>query len=135
VRQPPLLDAFKAWLEAFGDAWEATDHEAMAELFTLGATMQPTPFAELIRGRRQIGEHWRAELAGLHEVHFRAQVLGAGDTYGVAQFRVSYRLPGEEPARLRDGILLAALDERGRCTSLRSWWHAAGEGEGREQPD
>ena len=22
-----------------------------------------------------------------------------------------------------DGVLVAALDDRGRCTSLRQWWH------------
>jgi hypothetical protein len=122
VRQPPLLESFGRWLTAFGDAWEGTDAEAMAALFALGASMQPTPFAELVRGRRLIGEHWARELEGVREVHFRAQVLGAGDTYGVAHFRVSF-VAGEGRARVRDGVLLVAFDERGSCASLRAWWH------------
>jgi hypothetical protein len=125
MRQPPLLDSFRGWLEAFGDAWEAADVKRMSELFALGATMQPTPFAELLRGRRLIGDYWRAELAGLHEVQFRAQVLGAGDTYGVAHFRVSFATGEGSTQRLRDGVLLAALDERGLCASLRLWSHEA----------
>jgi hypothetical protein len=123
MRQPPRLDAFASWLAAFGDAWEATDAEVMAALFTLGATIQLSPFAELVRGRRLIREHWQAELDGLAEVHFRAQVLGAGDTYGIAHWRVSFVARAGEAARLRDGILLAAFDGRGQCTSLRLWWH------------
>lgn len=123
MRQPPLLESFGGWLRAFGDAWEGTDPQAMAALFALGASMQPTPFGDLLRGRRLIGEHWTSELAGLRQVHFRAQVLGAGDTYGVAHFRVSFVAREAGPPRVRDGVLLVALDERGLCTSLRSWWH------------
>ena len=122
-RQPPLLDAFTAWLTAFGDAWEAADAEGMANLFALGATMQPDPFAEPIRGRRSIVEHWQRELGGLTGVRFSAQVLGAGDTYGVAHLRVEIDADGRAAAR--DGVLLAALDAGGRCTSLRGWWHEA----------
>jgi hypothetical protein len=124
-RQPPLLDAFTAWLTAFGDAWEQADAERMADLFALGATMQPEPFAEPIRGRHLIGEHWQSELRGLTAVRFSAQVLGAGDTYGVAHFRVEFDA-GEKVAA-RDGVLLTALDSRGRCTSLRAWWHQSAE--------
>jgi ketosteroid isomerase-like protein len=129
MRQPPLLEGFASWLTAFGDAWEATDAEAMAALFAPGATIQPTPFAELIRGRQLISEYWQAELSELRGVQFRAQVLGAGDTYGVAHWRVSFTVGEGAPARVRDGILLAALDERGLCSSLRAWWHETAEAE------
>ena len=125
MRQAPLLDAFRSWLAAFGDAWEATDAEQMAASFALGATLQPEPFAELVHGRRLIGDYWRRELTGLREVQFRAQVLGAGDTYGVAHFRVSFVAGEGRATQLRDGVLLGALDERGLCTSLRAWWHEA----------
>ncbi len=110
-------------MSAYGDAWERADADEISRLFALGATFQPTPFAELLRGRREISEHWRAELEGLRDVQFRAQVLGAGDTYGVAHWRVSYTSGGTPAEILRDGVLLAALDARGLCTSLRSWWH------------
>ena len=48
---------------------------------------------------------------------FTAQVLGAGDTYGVAHWRVA---SGELAL---DGVWVVALDPRGRCESLRQWWH------------
>jgi hypothetical protein len=123
VRTPPQLEAFTSWLAAFGDAWEAADAGAMGELFVLGATYQPQPFTELLRGRRDISAHWQRVFEGLDGVQFGAQVLGAGDTYGVAHFRVSFHHSAGEGATVRDGILLAALDPRGRCTSLREWSH------------
>jgi hypothetical protein len=115
------LASFTAWLTAYGDAWEAGDADAAAALFTVGATLQPTPFDELIRGRRLIHEHLVELFSGLSGVSFVAQVLGAGDTYGVAHWRAA------TTDFARDGVLVAALDERGRCTSLRQWWHASPE--------
>lgn len=130
LRGSPRLESFSRWLAEFGDAWEAADADAMAALFTVGATLQPTPFAELLRGRRQIRDFLAEQLAGSEDIHFRAQVLGAGDTYGVAHWRTSYRLAvdGAEPVeRVRDGILVCALDALERCTSLRQWWHETDE--------
>lgn len=124
-----FVEAFAGWLTAFGDAWEARDAQAMTALFAPGATMQPTPFAPLVRGRPEITEYWQSELAAAGEARFGAQVLGAGDTYGVAHWRVSFGALEGGRTRVRDGILLAALDARGRCTSLRAWWHES------EQPD
>lgn len=120
-RQPPRLEAFATWLGSYGDAWEAADADSMETIFAPGATYQPAPFSELIRGRPAIAEHWRGRLRGLTRVAFRAQVLGAGDTYGIAHFRVS-SVSATGPL-VRDGVLLCALDARGRCTSLREWWH------------
>jgi len=111
------VGAFTSWLTAFGDAWEAGDAGAVGALFTVGATFQPTPFSELVRGRRAIVAHFEAEFAGWSQPMFVAQVLGAGDTYGVGHWRVA------SADRALDGVLVAALDERGRCTSLRQWWH------------
>ena len=113
------LATFTEWLTAYGDAWEAGDAEGAAALFTVGATLQPTPFDELIRGRRLIHEYLADLFGGMTGVSFVAQVLGAGDTYGVAHWRAA------TTDLALDGVLVAALDERGRCTSLRQWWHAS----------
>ena len=117
IRGASRVDEFSRWLTAFGDAWEAGEPKDLATLFAVGATLQPTPFAELIRGRRAIRDHLAAEFARWPAASFSAQVLGAGDTYGIAHWRVSSR------DHAQDGVVVAALDERGRCTSLRQWWH------------
>jgi hypothetical protein len=70
-----------------------------------------------MRGRRQIRAYFADQFARWKQVSFSAQVLGVGDTYAVAHWRVA-----TEGAAL-DGVLVAALDDRARCTSLRQWWH------------
>jgi hypothetical protein len=118
ARAPGRLEEFTRWVIAFGDAWEAADAAALGELFTVGATFAPTPFDELVRGRRAIVDHFSRLLVGWPSASFAAEVLGAGETYGVAHWRVA---SGD---RALDGVLVAALEGRGRCESLRQWWHA-----------
>lgn len=126
AQQTNRLELFSGWLTALGDAWEAADADAMAALFVVAATFQPTPFADLLRGRREIRDHFADVVAGLEQISFRAEVLGAGETYGVAHWRTAGMiavLPGAPVSRVRDGIMVCAIDGRGRCTSLRQWWH------------
>jgi hypothetical protein len=111
------LERFASWLTAFGDAWESGSPDDAAALFSVGATVLPSPFADLARGRRVISAWLDGLFAGWSSARFAAQVLGAGDTYGVAHWRVS------SGSRAVDGVLVAALDDRGRCTSLRIWSH------------
>jgi hypothetical protein len=119
VNADDAVGRFTRWLTAYGDAWEAADAQAMASLFVVGATLQPDPFAALIRGRRAIRGYLEDLLAGTGAVSFSAEVLGAGHTYGVAHYRAS------GATRKLDGVLVCALDARGRCESLRQWWHAS----------
>jgi hypothetical protein len=109
------LEAFTGWLTAFGDAWEAGDSGALGSLFTVGATFAPDPFADVVRGRRGVVAWFADVFAAWPGASFTAQVLGAGDTYGVAHWRVA------SADRALDGVWVVALDARGRCESLREW--------------
>ncbi|HUR15640.1 MAG TPA: nuclear transport factor 2 family protein [Candidatus Limnocylindrales bacterium] len=111
------LPAFRAWLTAFGDAWESGAAPEAAALFVVAATALPSPFADLLNGRRAIGDWLSGLFAAWPSARFTAQILGAGSTYGVAHWRVS------SGSRAIDGVLVCALDGRGRCTSLRMWFH------------
>jgi hypothetical protein len=111
------LARFTEWLNRYGDAWEAGDSDSAGALFTVGATLLPSPFADLVRGRRAIVGYFADQFGRWGRPSFAGQVLGVGDTYAVAHWRVA-----SEGAAL-DGVLVAALDQRGRCTSLRQWWH------------
>jgi hypothetical protein len=109
------LEAFTSWLTAFGDAWEAADASRLSPLFTVGASFAPDPFAVLVRGRRAVLALFHQVFADWPKASFTAQVLGIGDTYGVAHWRVS------SADRAADGVWVVALDARGRCESLREW--------------
>ena len=119
ARASGRVEAFSRWLTAFGDAWETGDAAALVPLFTAGATLAPEPFAELVRGRRAVVAHFREWLAAWPGATFTAQVLGVGDTYGVAHWRVT------SMDHALDGILVVALDARGRCEAIRQWWHSS----------
>ena len=117
------LERFSRWLTCLGDALEASDLEALKPLFAVEATFAPDPFTGLVSGRRAVIERLAGEVAGSSGLRFEARILGAGETYGVAHIR----LITEE--RTVDGVLLVAMDARGRCTALRRWSHAL-EGKG-----
>lgn len=112
------IDRFTRWLTLLGDALEAADGDAMKPLFTVEATFAPDPFAPMDGGRRAVVERLLGEVADRSGLSFEARVLGAGETYGVAHFS----LASEE--RTMDGVLLVAMDQRGRCRALRRWSHA-----------
>ena len=116
------LDAFRAWLERFGDAHEARDAAAVSAGFAPGATFQPGPFAPSVVGRPSIREYWSSVFAAQRDVSFAAEVLGVGAVHAIAHWSATFTTPdGRRSAS--DGILIAAFDASGRCTSLRQWWH------------
>jgi hypothetical protein len=119
------LQAMTVWLTAFGDAWERRNANATAALFAPGATFQPSPFGELVRGRSRISAHWAEVMSGQQAIRFQGEILGVGATYGIAHWRVVMGQDDDHPIRVVDGILLAAFDRRGRATSVRSWSHEA----------
>lgn len=115
------VQAMTVWLTAFGDAWERCDADAAAALFAPGATFQPSPFAELVRGRGRIAAHLAGVMSGQQAIRFQGEILGVGTTYGIAHWRVVIGQHDDRPIRVVDGILLGAFDRRGRATSVRSW--------------
>lgn len=115
------LQAFTAWLTSFGDAWEAGDAARLEPLFTVATSFAPDPFADVVRGRRRVLAFLGVLFADWPETTFSAQVLGVGDTYGVAHWRVA------SADRALDGVWVVALDARGRCESLRQWSSEAGD--------
>jgi len=115
------VQAMTAWLTAFGDTWERGDADAAAALFAPGATFQPSPFGDLVRGRNRIAAHWAEVMSGQQAIRFQGEILGVGTTYGIAHWRVVIGRPDDRAIRVVDGILLAAFDRRGRTASVRSW--------------
>jgi hypothetical protein len=126
------VQAMTVWLTAFGDAWEGRNADATAALFAPGATFQPSPFEELVRGRTRIAAHWAEVMSGQQAIRFQGEILGVGTTYGIAHWRVVIEEHDDRSIRVVDGILLAAFDRRGRATSVRSWSHEAS---GQSEPE
>ena len=117
------LIAFKFWLDAYGQAWENRNPEAAAAIFTEDGSYQVTPFLEPIRGRKAIYEYW-SEVAGTHEnIRFAYEILVANAELNIATWSASFIIDPPGLQTQMDGIFLISLDAKGRCRSLREWWH------------
>jgi hypothetical protein len=117
------LVAFKAWLDAYGQAWENRDPEGATALFTEDGTYQVTPFLEPMRGRKAILEYWSEVARTEVNIRFGYEILVANPGRNIARWSASFvRVPPGLQTKL-NGIFLISLDEEGRCKSLQEWWH------------
>ena len=115
--------AFKSWLEAYGQAWEKRDPGAAAALYAENGTYQVTPFTEPMRGRKAIFEYW-CEVARTEENgRFGYEILVVKPEMNIARWWASFVIVPQGLKTKLDGIFLIALDDEGRCKSLREWWH------------
>jgi SnoaL-like domain len=114
------LERWRSWLERLADALERSELMALDGLFAVETSYRPGPFSAELHGRGAIRSYWEAWLAERASVSITAEALGVGTTYAVAHWRMEWAAT-EAAGSASDGILLAAFDPRGRCTSLREW--------------
>jgi ketosteroid isomerase-like protein len=116
------VERVRAWVEAFTTALEAGDLDAVERLFAVECSWQPGPFSPAARGRSAIRAHLAARLATMPGLDTRAEILGAGATYGVVHWTLAWGVvDGEERPGRADGVLLVALDPMGRGAAVREW--------------
>jgi hypothetical protein len=116
-------DAFKSWLDAYGQAWESRNPEAAAALFAENGTYQVTPFLEPMSGEKAIFEYW-SEVARTEEsIIFGYKILVAGVGVNIARWSASFVWVPPGLQTQLNGIFLIVLDDEGRCKSLQEWWH------------
>lgn len=120
ARRDERIERLRTWLDEYGTALESGDLEALERLFAVQTRFQPGPFATLLRGRRSIRRYWEGVLPARSGLAIAAEVLGAGATHGIAHWRLTWRNAGGRE-QIADGVLIAAFDPIGRCTSLREW--------------
>lgn len=126
------IERWRSWLESFASALETGDLTAIDRLFAVETSYQAGPFSPLLRGRRSIRSYWETVLADRAGLAISAEALGVGATYAVAHWTLTWgtggdsaaRSGGESPTssgRTADGMILAAFDPMGRCSSFREW--------------
>lgn len=115
---------FRAWLDAYGLAWQQGDAKAVMALFAPGASYHETPFDPPLVGLDAIHDYWKAGAGQSQaDVVFNYDVLSVAGDLGLAHWRATFvRLPAGAAVRL-DGALAARFDSGGRCTEFREWWH------------
>jgi SnoaL-like domain len=115
--------AFESWMDAYGQAWQKRNPEAATALYSEDGSYQVTPFVEPMRGRKAIFEHWSNVARTEENVQFGYEILVASRELNIARWWASFVIVPQDLKTRLDGIFAISLDEEGRCTSLRVWWH------------
>lgn len=116
-------ETLQRWLDAYGKAWMGRDAEVAAELYAEDATFQVTPFDEPIRGRAAIYEYWKGVTSTQERIQFECEIVAVTAECGIARWRASFLIVKPGLDTKLDGVFLITLDGKGKCTSLREWWH------------
>jgi uncharacterized protein (TIGR02246 family) len=116
-------ESFQAWLKRYGQAWEARDAQAAADLYADDATYQVTPFAEPMCGRRAIFEYWSHVAQTEEQIQFGYEIVAVTQEHGIAHWCCSFFILPRGLRTKLDGVFFIALDDQGKCTRLREWWH------------
>lgn len=114
------LDAFRAWLERYFDAWASNDPVEVSALFAKDAVYSYGPFREDARGRDAIVRAW-VEGGAPSELRTDVEAIAVTGDRGVAHWRVSF-LDDSGSTIEMDGILVCDFDPAGRCTLHREWF-------------
>ncbi len=121
--------AFRAWLDAYGAAWQDGDAQATFDLFADNAVYYENPFEDPMAGQDAIRRYW-SEGAGdsQRDVHFLHEPIAVSESKGLAQCQATFvRNPSGTHVEL-DGFLMAEFDDAGMCSVFREWWHRREEG-------
>jgi len=92
-------------------------------LYAENGTYQVTPFSEPLRGRKAIFGYWCGVARTEENVQFGYEILVAKPELNIARWWASFVIVPQGLKTKLDGIFVIALDEEGRCKSLREWWH------------
>ncbi|HEY6945813.1 MAG TPA: nuclear transport factor 2 family protein [Candidatus Acidoferrum sp.] len=114
---------FAAWMEKYGQAWEALDAKAAAELYSGDGTYQVTPFVEPMRGREAMLEYWTHVAQTQENIQFGYEILALTPEHGIARWWASFVIVPQQLKTKLDGIFVITLDDKGKCTRLQEWWH------------
>jgi hypothetical protein len=112
-------DDVERWIEGYLRAWRTEGTALLAELFTVDATYQATPWAEAVAGLDAIGTFWEDERAGADEVFSEThEIVAVEDDTAVVRLQVDYG--DESVGRWRD-LWVIRFDPGGRCRAFEEW--------------
>ncbi len=119
-----VTSEIQTWLERYGQAWQARDANAFAQLFSVDATYYWGPFRAPQRGRQEIASAVRSAFSGQQDVRFAYSLLTESTSPCIAHWTCEFVRPGSEKSVSIDGIFLLRFDAQGLCEEFREWWHS-----------
>ena len=132
------------FMQEYKRAWENSDEDLLASLFTKDGCYRNTPFA-VQQGHDAIKQYWqRTKLQ--KDIQLSFEVLQQHASGGIAHWRTTYQVTSEDmfkmwaassgtnmltrkegdplPRLMLDGIAIVEFDVAGLCRELRLWWHS-----------
>jgi ketosteroid isomerase-like protein len=107
------------WLAAYETAWRAPGTQALAGLFTPGATYLQAPYDPPVQGLAAIARMWDAEREGPGEVFtMTTEILAIDGEVAVVRAEVHYGDPITQEYR---DLWIIRLTDDGRCTWFEEW--------------
>lgn len=110
----------RAWLDAYGRAWEQKDPGAAADLFADDATYRSNIYEQPHEGRDGVAMYWRDVTRTQEDVRVMVGTPFVDGDRVAAEFWTTMRNAGTEITLA--GCLLLRFDDDGLCTALREYW-------------
>ena len=111
--------SFDIWIEAYKRAWRSPGTDALARLFTEGASYRTAPFEAPHVGLAAIAELWEEEREGPEEVfEMNSELIAVEGDTAVARIEVRY---GDPVTRRYRDLWVIQLDGDGRCREFEEW--------------
>jgi ketosteroid isomerase-like protein len=132
------------FMESYKLAWETSDENLLASLFTPDGSYRNTPFA-IQQGQEAIKQYWqRTKLQT--DIQLTYEVLHRHAAGGIAHWHTTYQVTSEEmfkmwaastgtnmlarqagnplPRLALDGMAIVEFDSDGLCCDFQLWWHS-----------
>jgi ketosteroid isomerase-like protein len=122
-------------LEGYKRAWEQRDPDRLVELFAPDAEYRRDPFDEPMRGHNAIRAYWNEIAATQVHVEFDAERIWLVERTVLASWHAAYtRQADAQRVRVR-GFMTLELDDQGKVSRYRGWWHRREVGKDSTLPD
>lgn len=114
---------FNNWLENYRSAWENSDPESAAELFTEDAEYHETTFEKPSIGKANIIKYWNSVPESQTGITFNYKILKGYNNTGYCRWKAEFTRTTTGVFVQLDGIFEVEFDSSGKCTIFKEWWH------------
>lgn len=116
------MDALRAWMDRYVEAWRTYDRETISSLFTEDATYRYRPFDEPLRGRQAIVDSWLGSPDEPGSWRIECEPLAVNGDLGVARCLTTYPATADAPEAVYSNIWVLRLTEDGQASEFTEWW-------------
>ena len=116
------MDALRAWLDRYVEAWRTYDPERIGSLFTDDATYRYRPFDEPLVGREAIVASWLESPDEPGSWRMQCEPLAVNGDLAVARCLTTYAATADAPESLYSNIWVLRLTDDGRASDFTEWW-------------